>query len=91
MTKQKQQNNENSSKKEDNSTKRLDAIIRLLIENNKQNLGNKFNLGETIRNLNSVGLTPSEIAKILGKKSYSDISPHLYKKKKESNNGTETI
>lgn len=77
------QNNENK-KEDENLSKRLDAIIRLLIENNKQNLGNKFNLGETIRNLNSIGLTPSEIAKILGKKSYSDISPHLYKKKKET-------
>ena len=59
---------------------RLDAIIRLLIESNKDK--EDFSIGETIRTLNSVGLTPTEIARIFGKKSYTDIAPHLYSKKK---------
>lgn len=64
--------------------KRLDALIRL---NCEILLGNKIGKSELIQSLNSVGLTPLEIAKIMGKSSASDMSPFLYsnKNKKSSN------
>lgn len=61
---------------------RLDAIIRLLIESNLDN--EKFNNTKVIPVLNSVGLDPTDIAKIYGKNKASDISPYLYKKKKNT-------
>ena len=66
-------------------TKRLDALIRLFIEMNKSKPNNeeKFSEAEAARILKSVELTPTEIAKILGKKSATDVSPYLYPKKKE--------
>lgn len=63
--------------------RRLDALIRIILEtlypSNK-----KFNEATAARMLKSVGLTPTEIAKILGKKSATDIAPYLYPKKKKS-------
>ena len=61
--------------------KRLDALIRLYIETNKPEKKLKFNEGDAILLLKSVDLTPTEIAKILGKKSATDISYALYPKK----------
>ena len=58
---------------------RLDVIIRLLIEANTKN--EKFNKTNIIPLLNSVGLDPTDIAKIYGKKKAADISSSLYKKK----------
>jgi sialic acid synthase SpsE len=64
-------------------SKRLDALIRLFIEMNKdKKQGEKFNEATAARILKSVGLTPTEIAKILGKKSATDISQYLYSKTK---------
>jgi hypothetical protein len=67
--------------------KRLDALLWLFIEINKNivtmNKGKKFTEGDVARLLKSMDLTPTEIAKIMGKKSASDISVHLYAKKKE--------
>ena len=45
----------------------------------------KFSEGEAILLLKSVDLSPTEIAKILGKKSATDISYAFYPKKEESN------
>ncbi len=59
---------------------RLDALIRLLIEINKGKDG--FSDATAARALRSAGLTPTEIAKILGKKSATDVAPYLYSKKK---------
>lgn len=59
---------------------RLDALIRLQIEINKEK--DNFNEAVAARLLKSVGLTPTEIAKILGKKSAIDVAPYLYQKKK---------
>lgn len=67
----------------DPTTKRLDALIRLFIEMNKPEAGKKFSEAEAARILKSVGLTPTDIAKILGKKSATDVAPYLYPKKKE--------
>jgi hypothetical protein len=41
----------------------------------------EFNQTIAVQTLNSVGLTPTEIAAILGKKSPTDVAPYLYKKK----------
>ncbi|MFZ3077367.1 MAG: hypothetical protein WA139_02840 [Candidatus Aenigmatarchaeota archaeon] len=65
----------------DSTTKRLDAIIRLFIEMNKPTEKKKFSEPIAARILNSAGLTPTEIAKILGKKSATDVAPYLYQKK----------
>mgnify|MGYP001108501249 CR=1 FL=1 len=65
-------------------TKRLDALIRLFIEMNKPEAKEKFTETVAVRILRSVELTPTEIAKILGKKSATDIAPYLYPKKKET-------
>lgn len=60
---------------------RLDAIIRLISDyfliTNKEN----FNTGTIAKALNSVGLTPTEIATILGKKSATDVAGYLYRRK----------
>ena len=62
--------------------KRLDGLIRLLIELNKPKGQENFTEASAARILNSSGLTPTEIAKILGKKSRTDIAPYLYPKNK---------
>lgn len=62
---------------------RLDALIRLFIEMNKPNGEEKFSEATAARILKSTGLTPTEIARILGKKSATDVAPYLYPKKKE--------
>lgn len=59
--------------------RRLDALIRLYIESIK--IANGLTDAAGARVLKSVGLTPSEIAKIFGKKSATDIAPYLYPKK----------
>jgi len=68
--------------------KRLDALIRLFIEMNKPSDKRKFTEGDAARLLKSVDLTPTEIAKILGKNSATHVAPYLYAKKKpaEKNN-----
>jgi len=60
--------------------RRLDALIRLSIEHNRKS-EKPLNEGDYARLLKSAGLTPTEIASILGKKSATDIAPHLYSKK----------
>ncbi len=64
------------------TSRRLDTLIRLAIEGLMVSTNNKFNIGVAVRTLKSVGLSPTEITKILGKKSVTDIAPHLYKKVK---------
>ncbi len=64
--------------------KRLDALIRLYIETSKPEKKMKFSEGEAIRLLKSVGLSPTEIAKILGKKAATDVSYALYSKKEKT-------
>jgi hypothetical protein len=61
--------------------KRLDALIRLNIEINKPDKKVRLTDAEAARILKSVDFTPTEIAKILGKKSATDVSPYLYQKK----------
>jgi hypothetical protein len=74
--------NQNEAAKNEAVVKRLDALIRLFIEMNKPNNKGKLNEGDAARLLRSVELTPTEIAKILGKKSATDVSAYLYPKKK---------
>jgi hypothetical protein len=61
--------------------KRLDALIRLFIELNKPKGKEKFTEGDAARLLRSLDFSPTEIAKILGKKSATDVSKYLYVKK----------
>jgi len=69
--------------RDDPVAKRLDALIRLFIEMNKERKEKeKFNEATAARILKSVGLTPTQIARILGKKSAQDVSFYLYPKKK---------
>ncbi|MEM2293475.1 MAG: hypothetical protein QW228_08830 [Candidatus Aenigmatarchaeota archaeon] len=63
--------------------KRLDALIRLLIEMNKPEGKEKFSEATAARILKSVGLKPTEIARILGKKSVTAIAPYLYSKERK--------
>ncbi|MGA2525696.1 MAG: hypothetical protein ABSF79_03650 [Smithellaceae bacterium] len=69
-----------SSDQRDAIVMRLDALLRLFIEINKGENG--FSEPSAARILKSSGLTPTDIAKILGKKSATDVSPYLYSKKK---------
>jgi DNA replicative helicase MCM subunit Mcm2 (Cdc46/Mcm family) len=66
----------------DQITRRLDALIRLLIETAKPRSKDSFSEAQAARVLKSAGLTPTEIARILGKKSATDVAPYLYPKKK---------
>jgi len=63
---------------------RLDALIRLFVEMNKTESKKGLTEAAAARILKSVGLTPTEIAKILGKKSATDVSSYLYPKKKKT-------
>ena len=65
-------------------TKRLDALIRLIVEMNKPKSKEKFNEGVAARLLRSVDLSPTEIARILGKKSRTEISKYLYDEERQS-------
>ena len=76
---EKSKDNQNSI---DSIEKRLDALIRLFIEMNKPDKKKNFTEAEAARLLKSVDLTPTEIAKILGKKSATDVSKYLYVKQK---------
>ncbi len=60
--------------------KRLDALIRIQIESRKKE--GTLKEVDAVRMLSSVGFTPTEIARVLGKKSRTDISRHLYSKEK---------
>jgi hypothetical protein len=62
----------------DSVSKRLDAIIRLLLE--EQAKDGKLQRGDQLLILDSVGLSTSEIGKILGQQS-KDISSRLKKLK----------
>ncbi|HEY5748601.1 MAG TPA: hypothetical protein VIU12_21170 [Chryseolinea sp.] len=63
-------------------SKRLDALIRLLIDLNREEKA-VMNDGVASRLLKSTGLSPTEIATILGKGSATDVAQYLYGKKKK--------
>lgn len=75
-------NNKENQDSRNSVEKRLDALIRLFIELNKSDPNKNFTETNVAQILRSVGLTPTEIAKILGKKSATDVSTYLYKKSK---------
>jgi len=62
--------------------RRLDALIRILLETLYDKKDKKFNEGTAARALNSAGLTPTEIARIMGKKDATSVAPYLYSKGK---------
>lgn len=59
---------------------RLDALLRLVLEISKSK--DALSESSAARIFKSVGLTPTEIARILGKKSATDVAQYLYKKSK---------
>ena len=61
--------------------RRLDGLIRLFLESQSKK---KLSVTSGAQLLHSAGLTPTEIAKILGKKSATDIAPYLYPKKEKT-------
>ncbi len=65
---------------EDDVKKRLDVLIRLLLEQQLQD--GKMKRSEQLALLDSVGLIPGEIGKILGQQS-KDISSQLIRIKKK--------
>jgi len=71
-----------SSPDEDAVKIRLDALIRLVLESMYANKSMPFDQATAARALKSVGLSPTDIAHIMGKKSAQDVSPYLYSKKK---------
>jgi hypothetical protein len=63
-------------------TKRLDGLIRILLETLYEDK-KKFNEAVAVRTLHSSGLSPTEIAKILGKKGGAQaVSQYIYSKNK---------
>ena len=63
--------------------KRLDALIRLFIEMNlDRNEEEKSNETAATSILQSVCLTQTKIARILGEKTAQDVSQYLYPKKR---------
>jgi len=69
--------------KDDDVKRRLDALIRMNIEMNKL-LNKEFTDTLAANTLKSVGLTPTEIARIFGKESRTDVAGLLYRKEKPS-------
>jgi len=72
---------ENESTTNEAIINRLDALIRLFFEMSKPEKKRKLGEGDIARYLKSLDLSPTEIAKILGKESATDISYCLYPKK----------
>lgn len=60
---------------------RLDALIRLTAEATYKKNNQGLQEGDVVRMLNSAGLTPTEIAKIMGKPGRTSITAILYGKK----------
>ena len=56
---------------------KLNAIIRLLIELNKNMNEGKFSIKSAAKMLHSIGLPPKEIADILGYKSRTSVAKYL--------------
>ena len=84
----------NTSKDEFTSiNKRLDAILRIMIETSIDKKQKKFNETLAAQAMYSVGMTPGEISKILGKKDGTSVAPMLYrdKSKKKPNKNKEKV
>ncbi len=60
----------------------LSAMLMILVRNQFSDENKKINIGEAARFLHSLGIQPGEIATLLGKKKSTEISAHLYTKKK---------
>lgn len=63
--------------------KRLDVLIRMTFEAMRKGNREPMTESEFAKFLWSIGLSPTEIAKILGKKSATDVAPFLYPKGKK--------
>jgi antitoxin component of RelBE/YafQ-DinJ toxin-antitoxin module len=71
-----------SSSNERTLKTRLDALIRLVLETMYANRALNFDQAKAANVLKSVGLTPTEIAHVMGKKTAQDVSSYLYGKKR---------
>jgi hypothetical protein len=71
-----------SSSNQDAVKIRLDALIGLVLETMYANDSLNFDQPKAARLLKSIGLSPTEIAHVMGKKTAQDISPYLYVKKR---------
>jgi hypothetical protein len=71
----------------DKIVKRLDGILYLLVEIttalNQKYKEKSLLKSHIVKVLNSISLTPTEIAHILGYKSRTSIAPYLYSKRKQ--------
>ena len=72
-----------SNSEDQRLVRRLDAIIGLLLEFMQATKVPGFSVGKAARVLNSAGITPTEVAKVLGKKSAQGVAPYLYGKAKK--------
>ncbi len=63
---------------------RLDAIVLLLLKTHCGDKKGRIKISEAAPLLHSAGYSPTEIAKILGKKKPSEVAPYLYSKTKSS-------
>ena len=61
---------------------RLDALILIMLSTHFKDEKGKINLSDSAKLLRTAGLTPTEIALLLGKKNRTDIAQYLYAKKK---------
>jgi len=75
----KKKNKKNSNDPNESVNKRLDALIRIIIETLYTEKPKKFTDKSAVQMLNSAGLGPTEISNILGKK-LSTITKYLYSK-----------
>ena len=75
--------NKNRQDKSDPIENRLDIIIRLFLTKEFSDENNKFKIGEAVKFLSDFKLGPGDIAKLVGKKKATEISPYLYSKKKK--------
>lgn len=75
-------NTENEKNNFTSINRRLDGLIRIMLETHYYDEGRNRNVGTAVRMLKSAGVAPTEIAKILGKKDATSIAMYLYSKKK---------
>jgi len=69
-------------KEDEEIIKRLDAILYFLIEISYSLSNKKHSEANIAKTLYSVGMSPTEIAHLLGKKSRVSIAPYIYGRKK---------
>jgi hypothetical protein len=62
---------------------RLDAIVLLLLSSNKADDKGRIKISQAAPLLHTAGYSPTEIAKLFGKKKAQDVAQYIYKKSNE--------